>query len=101
MDRLDAMSIIVAVSETGNFSAASRLLKIPVATVSRKVADLEERLGAELFQRCVEHGDVATFVAGADVAKLWFKEEAARHARWWPRNKALERRSSPHPRLTP
>jgi DNA-binding transcriptional LysR family regulator len=51
MDRLEAMSIIVAVTETGSFSAASRLLKIPVATVSRKVADLETRLKAELFQR--------------------------------------------------
>jgi DNA-binding transcriptional LysR family regulator len=51
MDRLEAMSIIVAVTETGSFSAASRLLKMPVATVSRKVADLETRLKAELFQR--------------------------------------------------
>jgi hypothetical protein len=39
VDRLEAMSIIVAVTETGSFSAASRLLRIPVATVSRKVAD--------------------------------------------------------------
>lgn len=51
MDRLESMSIIVAVSETGSFSAASRLLKTPVATISRKVADLEGRLRAELFQR--------------------------------------------------
>jgi DNA-binding transcriptional LysR family regulator len=51
MDRLEAMSIIVAVTETGSFSAASRLLKIPVATVSRKVSDLETRLKAELLQR--------------------------------------------------
>ena len=51
MDRLEAMSVIVAVTETGSFSAASRRLKTPVATVSRKVADLEARLKAELFQR--------------------------------------------------
>ncbi len=51
MDRLEAMSIIVAVSETGSFSAASRRLNTPVATVSRKVSDLETRLKAELFQR--------------------------------------------------
>jgi DNA-binding transcriptional LysR family regulator len=51
MDRLEAMSIIVAVSETGSFSAASRRLSTPVATVSRKVSELEERLKAELFQR--------------------------------------------------
>jgi DNA-binding transcriptional LysR family regulator len=51
MDRLEAMSIIVAVSETGSFSAASRRLNTPVATVSRKVCELEDRLKAELFQR--------------------------------------------------
>jgi DNA-binding transcriptional LysR family regulator len=51
MDRFEAMSVIVAVTETGSFSAASRQLGMPVATVSRKVAELERRLKAELFQR--------------------------------------------------
>jgi DNA-binding transcriptional LysR family regulator len=51
MDRLEAMSIIVAVNETGSFSAASRRLKTPIATVSRKVSELEARLKTELFQR--------------------------------------------------
>jgi DNA-binding transcriptional LysR family regulator len=51
MDRLEAMSIIVAVNETGSFSAASRRLKKPIATVSRRVSELEERLKTELFQR--------------------------------------------------
>jgi DNA-binding transcriptional LysR family regulator len=51
MDRLEAMSIIVAVNETGSFSAASRLLKTPIASVSRKVSELEARLKTELFQR--------------------------------------------------
>src|SRR5215468_5757263 len=51
MDRLEAMSVIIAVTETGSMSAASRRLKSPVATVSRKVAELESRLKAELFQR--------------------------------------------------
>jgi DNA-binding transcriptional LysR family regulator len=51
MDRLEAMSAIIAVTETGSISAASRRLKSPVATVSRKVAELESRLKAQLFQR--------------------------------------------------
>ncbi|RXT35333.1 LysR family transcriptional regulator [Bradyrhizobium betae] len=51
MDRLEAMSVIIAVTETGSFSAASRRLNIPVATVSRTVAELESRLAAQLFQR--------------------------------------------------
>jgi DNA-binding transcriptional LysR family regulator len=51
MDRLEAMSVIIAVTETGSISAASRRLRSPVATVSRKVAELEARLKAQLFQR--------------------------------------------------
>ncbi|PWT85278.1 MAG: LysR family transcriptional regulator [Acidobacteria bacterium] len=51
MDRLEAMSIIIAVTETGSISAAARRLKSPVATVSRKVAELESRLKAQLFLR--------------------------------------------------
>src|ERR1700761_9162904 len=51
VDRLEAMSVIIAVTETGSISAASRRLKSPVATVSRKVAELETRLKAQLFQR--------------------------------------------------
>jgi DNA-binding transcriptional LysR family regulator len=51
MDRLEAMSVVVAVAETGSFSAASRRLRTPVASVSRKVAELETRLRTEVFQR--------------------------------------------------
>jgi DNA-binding transcriptional LysR family regulator len=51
MDRLEAMSVIIAVTETGSISAAARRLKSPVATVSRKVTELESRLKAQLFLR--------------------------------------------------
>src|SRR5215510_1393240 len=51
MDRLEAMSVIITVTEAGSLSAASRRLKSPVATVSRKVAELESRLKTQLFQR--------------------------------------------------
>lgn len=51
MDRLEAMALVIAVSEAGSFSAASRKLAIPVATVSRNVSELEARLKAELFRR--------------------------------------------------
>ena len=47
MDRLEAMAVIVAVTETGSFSAASRRLRTPVATVSSKVNALESRLKAQ------------------------------------------------------
>lgn len=51
MDRLEAMSAFTAVAEDGSFSAASRRLGMPLATVSRKVSELEEHLGAELLTR--------------------------------------------------
>jgi DNA-binding transcriptional LysR family regulator len=51
MDRLEAMSIVLAVAEAGSLSAASRRLNTPVATASRKIAELEEHLRAKLFDR--------------------------------------------------
>ena len=51
MDRLEAMSILVASAEAGSFSAAGRQLGVPLPTISRKVADLEAHLNTQLFVR--------------------------------------------------
>jgi DNA-binding transcriptional LysR family regulator len=51
MDRLEAMSMLVAVAERGGFSAAARALKVPLATLSRKISDLEALLGTRLLVR--------------------------------------------------
>jgi DNA-binding transcriptional LysR family regulator len=51
MDRLDAMSILVASVEEGSFSAAGRKLGVPLPTISRKVADLEAHLKTRLLVR--------------------------------------------------
>jgi len=51
MDRLDAMSVLVAVAEAGSLSAASRRLGTPLATVSRKLFDLEAHLKVRLVNR--------------------------------------------------
>jgi DNA-binding transcriptional LysR family regulator len=51
MDRFEAMAIVVRVAEAGSFSAASRQLHMPLATVSRKVNDLESHLGTKLLTR--------------------------------------------------
>lgn len=51
MDRLEAMSIVLAVAEAGSLSAAARLQKTPLATVSRKVSELEAHLRIKLFNR--------------------------------------------------
>ena len=51
MDRLDSINAFVAVSRAGGFSAAGRELGIPVATLSRRVAELEAALGSRLLRR--------------------------------------------------
>jgi DNA-binding transcriptional LysR family regulator len=51
MDRFESMSAFVAVIEAGGFSAASRKLNMPLATVSRKVSELEDFLKVSLINR--------------------------------------------------
>ena len=51
MDRLEGMSIVLAVAEAGSLSAAARRQKTPLATVSRKVSELEAHLQTKLFNR--------------------------------------------------
>ncbi len=48
---LNQLVIFVEVVRVGSFTAAGRVLDMPKSTVSRKVADLEARLGAQLLQR--------------------------------------------------
>jgi DNA-binding transcriptional LysR family regulator len=51
MDRLDAMQVVLTAVECGSLSKASRKLGQPLATVSRKVAELESHLRANLLIR--------------------------------------------------
>jgi DNA-binding transcriptional LysR family regulator len=51
MDRLEAMSLLVAAVETGSLSAAGRKLGAPLPTVSRKISELEAHLGTRLLTR--------------------------------------------------
>jgi DNA-binding transcriptional LysR family regulator len=51
MDRFDAMRVLLAVVDAGSLSAGSRRLNAPLPSVSRKVADLERHLGANLIIR--------------------------------------------------
>lgn len=51
MDRIEAMSMLIEVADTGSFSAAARSLNVPVTTLSRKISDLEAALGAKLLVR--------------------------------------------------
>lgn len=51
MDRLESMSMLVAAVEAGSISAAARRLGRPLATVSRKLSELEAHLGTRLLNR--------------------------------------------------
>jgi DNA-binding transcriptional LysR family regulator len=51
MDRFEAMRTLLAAVDGGSLSAASRSMRLPLATVSRRVSDLEARLGAQLLVR--------------------------------------------------
>jgi DNA-binding transcriptional LysR family regulator len=51
MDRLESMGVLLAVVDAGSLSAAGRKLGMPLATVSRKVSDLEAALKTRLLIR--------------------------------------------------
>ncbi|SEM24316.1 DNA-binding transcriptional regulator, LysR family [Luteibacter sp. UNCMF331Sha3.1] len=51
MNRLEAMAILVAVVDAGSLSGAARRLGMPLATVSRKVGELESHLHTRLLHR--------------------------------------------------
>ena len=51
MNRLESMSILVAVVDAGSLSAAARALDMPLTSVSRKVAELESHLKTRLLHR--------------------------------------------------
>lgn len=51
MDRLDAMTVLLAVTAAGSMLAGARRLGAPLATVSRKISDLERHLRAQLLIR--------------------------------------------------
>lgn len=63
MDRLEAMSVFVAVADLRGFAPAARRLRLSPSAVTRLVAALEERLGTRLLQRTTR--SVALTDAGA------------------------------------
>ncbi|RYZ99886.1 MAG: LysR family transcriptional regulator, partial [Proteobacteria bacterium] len=51
MRDLNEIWVFSKVAQHQSFSAAAKTVGMPLSTVSRKVADLEERLGLSLLQR--------------------------------------------------
>ena len=51
MTDLNSLVMFAKVVEANSFSEAARRLKIPVSTVSRRIAELENQLGVRLLER--------------------------------------------------
>jgi len=51
MDRFESMTVLLTAVEAGSLSAAGRRLGMPLATVSRKVSELETHVKARLLSR--------------------------------------------------
>ena len=51
MDRLEAMTLLIAAAETGSFTAAGRKLGVSLPTVARKIGELETLLKTQLVIR--------------------------------------------------
>jgi DNA-binding transcriptional LysR family regulator len=64
---LDDMMVLARVVETGSFTAAAKELAMPKSTVSRRVSELERRLGARLLQRTTRR------LGLTDVGRIFFK----------------------------
>lgn len=83
MNRLEAMDTLLAAVDAGSLSGASRNLRVPLATVSRRVSDLEKHLRARLLVRTsrrLELTDAGRDYVQACRAILSSVEEAERAA---------------------
>jgi len=87
----EGLAMFAKVAEEGSFAAASRTMGVSVATVSRGVARLEERLGARLFNRTsrqlalTEFGRTIAETAGDIYRRAEEAESAAREMSVQPR----------------
>ncbi|MDA9424571.1 MULTISPECIES: LysR family transcriptional regulator [Bradyrhizobium] len=91
MDRLDAMKVFVLAVDEGSLAAAGRKLGRSPAAVSRAIAFLEERVGAELLHRTTrsiklsEDGERYVEVCRRVLTELEEAEDIATAARAAPR----------------
>ena len=67
---LNDLAVFVRVIEAGSFTGAARLLGLPKATVSRRVAELERALGVRLLQRTTRSLSVT------DAGRLYYEQSS-------------------------
>jgi len=67
---LNELLVFTRVVQAGSFTAAARRLKMPKSSVSRKVSDLEERIGARLLHRTTRK------LGLTDAGRIYFERAA-------------------------
>jgi DNA-binding transcriptional LysR family regulator len=67
---LNELLVFTRVVQAGSFTAAARRLKMPKSSVSRKVSDLEERIGARLLHRTTRK------LGLTDAGRIYFERTA-------------------------
>lgn len=65
MTDLNALIVFAKVVEANGFSEAARRLKMPISTVSRRIAELEDQLGVRLLERSTRNLRLTDF--GSDI----------------------------------
>lgn len=68
MDQLRALKYFVKVVEHGSFSKAAELFSVPPSSLSRRVADLEQNLGATLLKRTTRT------VSLTEIGKIYYQQ---------------------------
>ncbi|MFG6667046.1 LysR family transcriptional regulator [Halomonas sp. HNIBRBA4712] len=76
--RWNDLEVVLAVARAGSLSGASRHLQVSHATVFRRLQQLEQRLGVQLFER--HRQGYVTTAAGEDLAATATRVEAEVHA---------------------
>lgn len=90
---LNAALVLVRVVQVGSFRGAAKVLGMPKTSVSRKVAELEERLGAQLLNRTTrklsltDAGAAYTEQAEGAIARLEAAEQAVSELQREPRGR--------------
>ena len=93
MDRFDAMRVFVRIVELNSFTKAADELKLPRATVTHTIQQLEQRLGARLLHRttrqvsATQDGQAYYFRCVSLLADLDEAESAFSHSTVKPRGK--------------
>ncbi|MFT4721254.1 MAG: DNA-binding transcriptional LysR family regulator [Candidatus Azotimanducaceae bacterium] len=68
MDQLRALRYFAKVVETGSFTRAAEAFSVPPSSLSRRIADLEKNLGANLLKRSTR------VVQVTEIGQLYFKQ---------------------------